>query len=93
MRVAALLMRHRGECVNEGARDDATPTITTKDRLALVTVMDQGSPHVMVDIGMRMLEPRESLGVQDYPDGHIIDRGHDGHVQQVQAGAPGRQPR
>jgi DNA (cytosine-5)-methyltransferase 1 len=34
-------------------------TITTKDRLALVTVAIKGHPYVIVDIGLRMLAPRE----------------------------------
>ncbi|QSQ17208.1 DNA cytosine methyltransferase [Myxococcus landrumensis] len=39
-------------------------TITTNDRLSLVTVNVDGAEHVIVDIGMRMLEPHELLGAQ-----------------------------
>ncbi|NNM65692.1 MAG: DNA cytosine methyltransferase [Burkholderiales bacterium] len=78
LRVAAFLMRYYGEGGQWSACDDAMPTMTTKDRLALVTVMHQGAPHVIVDIGMRMLEPRELFRAQDFPETYIIDRGHDG---------------
>ena len=36
-------------------------TITTKDRLALVTVWIKGEPWAIVDICIRMLKPRELL--------------------------------
>lgn len=39
-------------------------TITTNDRLSLVTVNVDGVEHVIVDIGMRMLAPHELLGAQ-----------------------------
>lgn len=52
--------------------------MTTRDRLALVTVTIKGTPYVIVDIGLRMLEPRELFRAQDFPDSYIIDRGHDG---------------
>ncbi|WP_328716780.1 DNA cytosine methyltransferase [Halomonas elongata] len=53
-------------------------TITTRDRLALVTVTIQGTPYVIVDIALRMLKPRELYRAQGFPDSYIIDRGHDG---------------
>jgi len=33
---------------------------------------------VIVDIGMRMLTPRELYRAQGFPDNYVIDRGHDG---------------
>ena len=53
-------------------------TITTKDRLALVTVTIKGQPFVIVDIGLRMLTPRELYNAQGFPASYIIDHGHDG---------------
>lgn len=50
-------------------------TITTKDRFGLVTV--RGELHRIVDIGMRMLTPRELYRAQGFPDGYVIDRGTD----------------
>lgn len=57
---------------------DPLHTITTKDRLALVTVTVRGTPYVIVDIGMRMLTPAELYAAQGFPKGYVFDRGHDG---------------
>ena len=54
-------------------RDPAT-TLTTHDRLALVTVWVRGEPFVVVDICLRMLVPRELYNAQDFPPGYVIDR-------------------
>lgn len=51
-------------------------TITTKARFGVVTV--RGEPWQIVDIGMRMLTPRELFRAQGFSDNYIIDRGHDG---------------
>ena len=51
-------------------------TITTKDRFGLVTV--HGEEYRIVDIGMRMLTPRELFRAQGFPDTYIIDRDIDG---------------
>jgi DNA (cytosine-5)-methyltransferase 1 len=57
---------------------DPAATITTRDRLALVTVTIKGTPYVIVDIGMRMLTPRELYRAKGFPDNYVIDVGHDG---------------
>ncbi|ULQ45840.1 DNA cytosine methyltransferase [Flagellatimonas centrodinii] len=36
--------------------------------------------ELIVDIGLRMLNPRELYRAQGFPDGYIIERGHDGRV-------------
>lgn len=74
LRVAAFLMRYYGEGGQWGDLRDPMATITTKDRLALVTVSIQGIPYVIVDIGLRMLTPRELFRAQGFPDDYIIDR-------------------
>src|SRR5690606_6582117 len=66
LRVAAFLMGYYGTDNTYDARDPAA-TITTRDRLALVTVVIKGSPYVIVDIGMRMLTPRELYLAQGFP--------------------------
>lgn len=58
--------------------DDPSLTVTTKDRLALVPVTIKGTPYVVVDLGLRMLQPRELYRAQGSPDDYRIDHGHDG---------------
>ena len=77
LRVAAFLVNYYG---NGQALDcrDPLDTITTRDRLALVTVHVRGVPHVIVDIGLRMLRPPELYRAQGFPADYIIDRTADG---------------
>lgn len=77
LRVAAFLMGYYGSDNTYDARDPAA-TITTRDRLALVTVTIRGNPYVIVDIGMRMLTPAELYRIQGFPDDYKIEQGHDG---------------
>jgi len=79
-RVAAFLMRYYGEGGQWSDARDPMTTITTRDRMALVTVTIRGTPYVVVDIGLRMLTPRELYRAQDFPEDYIIDRGHDGRI-------------
>jgi len=78
LRTAAFLMRYYGEGGQWSDLRDPMTTITTKDRMALVTVTIKGTPYVIVDVGLRMLEPRELFRAQDFPESYIIDHGHDG---------------
>ena len=77
LRVAAFLINYYG---NGDARDITAPmdTLTTKDRLALVTVWISNEPYVIVDICLRMLKPREYFKAQGFPDSYIIDPIHEG---------------
>lgn len=77
LRVAAFLINYYG---NGQALDlrDPVDTVTTRDRLALVTVILQGTPYVIVDIGLRMLRPHELYRAQGFPPGYVIDRTADG---------------
>ncbi len=74
LRVAAFLVKYYGTGANVPALLDPVDTITTKDRLALVTVHIKGTPYVIVDIGLRMLKPHELYRAQGFPTGYIIDR-------------------
>ena len=78
LRVAAFLMRYHSTGGQWADLNEPMTTITTKDRLALVTVYIKGTPYVIVDICLRMLKPRELYRAQGFPDTYIIDRGHDG---------------
>jgi len=46
-------------------------TVTTKDRFGLVCI--EGEDFQIVDIGMRMLTPRELFRAQGFPDTYIIE--------------------
>lgn len=48
-------------------------TVTSRDRFGLVIVYIQGDPYIIVDIGMRMLTPRELFNAQGFPAKYIID--------------------
>jgi DNA (cytosine-5)-methyltransferase 1 len=77
LRVAAFLISYYGT-ENMSAADAPTPTITTKDRLGLVTVTIKGTPYVIVDICLRMLQPTELYKAQGFPADYIISHGADG---------------
>ncbi|KMN12269.1 DNA methyltransferase [Pseudomonas weihenstephanensis] len=77
LRVAAFLISYYGtENVSEAS--EPSPTITTRDRLALVTVTIKGTPYVIVDICLRMLQPAELYKAQGFPSDYIIAHGADG---------------
>lgn len=77
LRCAAFLMSYYGTD-NLSSPGAPLPTITTKDRLALVTVWIGGAPYVIVDICLRMLQPHELYAAQGFPPSYVINRGHDG---------------
>lgn len=77
LRVAAFLVSYYGT-ENTSGCDQPAPTVTTKDRLALVTVHIKGTPYVIVDICLRMLQPHELYKAQGFPATYKIDKGADG---------------
>ncbi len=77
LRVAAFLISYYGT-ENTSAANQPAPTVTTKDRLGLVTVHVKGTPYVIVDICLRMLQPHELYRAQGFPADYIIDKGTDG---------------
>ena len=77
LRVAAFLISYYG-AENVSAANEPAPTITTRDRLGLVTVTIKGTPYVIVDICLRMLQPSELYKAQGFPDDYIISHGADG---------------
>jgi len=70
--VAAFLAKYYGS-EQDPRLDEALHTVTTRDRFGLVTVQVGGEPFVIVDIGMRMLTPRELFRAQGFPDDYVID--------------------
>lgn len=73
--VTAFLVAYYGNDKDGQALVDPMRTVTTKDRLGLVMV--RGEPHRIVDIGMRMLTPRELYRAQSFRPDYIIDHGID----------------
>jgi len=74
LQVAAFLVKYYGTGSNVPSLTDPVDTITTRDRLALVTVYIKGTPYVIVDIRLRMLKPHELFRAQGFPACYIIDR-------------------
>ena len=62
--------------------DEPLGTITTKDRFGLVMV--RGEQYRIVDIGMRMLTPRELYRAQSFSDSYVIEYGHDANGEVVE---------
>lgn len=83
LQVAAFLLRYYGEGGQWAGLTEPTHAITTKDRLALVTVTIRGTPYVIVDIGLRMLQRQELFRAQGFPADYIIDRTADGRALSV----------
>ena len=75
--VCAFLVKYYGNGDNAVSCGDPSPTITAKDRMGLVTV--RGEDYRIVDIGLRMLTPRELFDAQGFPHEYIIDRDADGN--------------
>ena len=74
--VAAFLAKYYG--TDQDPRlTEPMHTATTKDRFGLVAVEIGGEPHTIVDIGMRMLTPRELFRAQGFGDDYEIDVGID----------------
>lgn len=74
--VCAFLTKYYGNGENAVPCDRPAPTITAKDRMALVTI--HGQDYRIVDIGLRMLTPRELFDAQGFPPDYIIDVDADG---------------
>lgn len=73
--VRAFLVKYYGQ----GTGKELTgplDTVTSKDRFGLVTI--EGADYQIVDIGLRMLEPRELYGCQGFPEDYIIDHDYTG---------------
>lgn len=73
--VRAFLIKYYGDATGQDI-EKPLDTVTTKDRFGLVTI--EGVDYQIVDIGLRMLEPKELYGCQGFPDDYIIDRDYTG---------------
>lgn len=68
--VRAFLIKYYGQGTGQDIKEPLD-TVTSKDRFGLVTI--EGVEYQIVDIGLRMLEPKELYGCQGFPDDYIID--------------------
>ena len=73
--VRAFLIKYYGQGTGQDVRDPLD-TVPTHDRFGLVTI--QGIDYAIVDIGLRMLEPKELYGCQGFLDDYIIDHDYAG---------------
>lgn len=73
--VRAFLTKFYGTATGQGL-NEPLHTATAKDRFGLVTIA--GSKYQIVDIGMRMLSPRELFRAQGFPDSYDITTGING---------------
>lgn len=71
--VAAFLVKYYGEGGQSQRADVPLDVITTKARFAVVTVTIDTKTYVIVDIGLRMLKPRELARAQGFPENYILD--------------------
>lgn len=73
--VRAFLIKYYGQGTGQDIKEPLD-TVTAQDRFGLVTI--EGVEYQIVDIGLRMLEPRELYGCQGFPDDYIIDHDYTG---------------
>lgn len=73
--VRAFLIKYYGSGIGQDVKEPLD-TVTSRDRFGLVTI--NGTDYQIVDIGLRMLEPKELYGCQGFPDDYIIDHDYTG---------------
>lgn len=67
--VRSFLLAYYGTDQSQGL-EGPLATVTSRDRFGLVTI--HGQDYQIVDIGLRMLQPRELFRAQGFPDDYII---------------------
>jgi DNA (cytosine-5)-methyltransferase 1 len=73
VRTAAFLIKYYGNESDGHGLSEPIGTVTTKDRFAVVTVTIDAVTYVIIDIGLRMLKPRELARAQGFPDDYVLD--------------------
>lgn len=74
--VRAFLIKYYGQGTGQDIKAPLD-TVTANDRFGLVTI--RGVDYQIVDIGLRMLEPKELYGCQGFPQDYIIDHDSEGN--------------
>jgi DNA (cytosine-5)-methyltransferase 1 len=72
--VAAFLIKFYGSGGQWAACDEPMHTLPTRDRMGLVTVA--GEQYRIVDIGLRMLQPRELARAQGFGEDYLLEAPH-----------------
>ena len=75
--VRAFLIKYYGQGTGQDIKEPLD-TVTANDRFGLVTI--QGVDYQIVDIGLRMLEPKELYGCQGFPGDYIIEKDYKGNA-------------
>jgi len=76
---AFLIKYYGGESSDEGHTiDGPLGTVTVNDRFGLITVTVAGEEYMIVDIGLRMLTPRELFAAQGFRPDYVIEHDAEG---------------
>ncbi len=74
VKVAAFLIKYYGSEIGQHQSvERPLDTVTALARFAVVTVTIDAVTYVIVDIGMRMLAPRELANAQGFPASYVLD--------------------
>ena len=76
--VRAFLVKYYGNDKDGQNLPEPLHTVPTRDRFGLVMI--KGEPYAIVDIGLRMLTPRELYRAQGFPESYVIDTGAAGEA-------------
>ncbi|MBC2594894.1 DNA cytosine methyltransferase [Ruficoccus amylovorans] len=71
--VRAFLVKYYGNEKDGVALNEPMHTVTAQDRFGLVQI--HGEDYAIVDIGLRMLQPKELFAAQGFPKKYIFERG------------------
>ena len=69
---AAFLLKYYQQGGQWSTLNEPMHTLVSKARMGLVTVTLGGEEYALVDIGMRMLQPRELARAQGFPDSYVL---------------------
>lgn len=85
--VYSFLVKYFGTAIGQTI-EEPLHTATSKDRFGLVMVEIDGEPHVIVDIGMRMLTPRELARGNGFPDSYLLTGSKTNQVAKIGNSVP-----
>lgn len=86
--VAAFLQHYYSEGGQDQDLADPMHTVPTRARHSVITVQIDGTTYAIVDIGMRMLTPRELARAQSFPDSFILTGNIDEQIARIGNSVP-----